>query len=337
MKKILATLLLGTALAVAALPVSAAGVDNAVTLTANGNTAAVHLSLPENEAQGVTAMQLSFEVESSDSINVEFVFDSAVSASVKEYTYNEQTGILNVYLAGRSELLSSDGSADLGEIQLNGADGSDASVRFVPDSLRLVDASLGQTETTVTSNGEVKLTVTDTVVPTPSPETTPKPESTPKPETTPAPDATPAPTQTPSGGNTSGSGSDQSSSSGSQGSSNDSKEESAQSTATSNSVSSAVSGTSGQQSSGQSSSGSKKPSSVSTATPAPEATATPEKETQATPAPTATTQSPAETATPEQSLSEEDSGSKLPVVPIAIAVCVVVAAIIGVAVIRFRG
>lgn len=331
MKKILATLLLGTALAVAALPVSAAGADNAVTLTANGSTAAVHLNLPENEAKGVTAMQLSFEVESSDSIDVEFAFGSAVSASVKEYTYNEQTGILNVYLAGRSELLSSDGSADLGEIQLNGDGGSDASVRFVPDSLRLVDASLGQTETTVNSNGEVNLTVTDTTVPTPAPDATPKPE------TTPAPDATPAPTQTPSGGSTSGSGSDQSSSSGSQGGSNDSREESAQSTVTSNSVSSAVSGTSGQQSSGQSSSGSKKPSSVSTATPAPEATATPEKETQATPAPTASTQSPAETATPEQSLSEEDSGFKLPVVPIAIAVCVVVAAIIGVAVIRFRG
>lgn len=331
MKKILATLLLGTALAVAALPVSAAGADNAVTLTANGSTAAVHLNLPENEAKGVTAMQLSFEVESSDSIDVEFAFDSAVSASVKEYTYNEQTGILNVYLAGRSELLSSDGSADLGEIQLNGDGGSDASVRFVPDSLRLVDASLGQTETTVTSNGEVNLTVTDTTVPTPAPDATPKPE------TTPAPDATPAPTQTPSGGSTSGSGSDQSSSSGSQGGSNDSREESAQSTATSDTVSSAVSGTSGQQSSGQSSSGSKKPSSVSTATPVPEATATPEKETQATPAPTASTQSPAETATPEQSLSEEDSGFKLPVVPIAIAVCVVVAAIIGVAVIRFRG
>lgn len=331
MKKILATLLLGTALAVAALPVSAAGADNAVTLTSNGSTAAVHLNLPENEAKGVTAMQLSFEVESSDSIDVEFAFDSAVSASVKEYTYNEQTGILNVYLAGRSELLSSDGSADLGEIQLNGDGGSDASVRFVPDSLRLVDASLGQTETTVTSNGEVNLTVTDTTVPTPAPDATPKPE------TTPAPDATPAPTQTPSGGSTSGSGSDQSSSSGSQGGSNDSREESAQSTATSDTVSSAVSGTSGQQSSGQSSSGSKKPSSVSTATPAPEATATPEKETQATPAPTASTQSPAETVTPEQSLSEEDSGFKLPVVPIAIAVCVVVAAIIGVAVIRFRG
>lgn len=331
MKKILATLLLGTALAVAALPVSAAGADNAVTLTANGSTAAVHLNLPENEAKGVTAMQLSFEVESSDSINVEFAFDSAVSASVKEYTYNEQTGILNVYLAGRSELLSSDGSADLGEIQLNGDGGSDASVRFVPDSLRLVDASLGQTETTVTSNGEVNLTVTDTTVPTPAPDATPAPE------TTPAPDATPAPTQTPSGGSTSGSGSDQSSSSGSQGGSNDSREESAQSTATSDTVSSAVSGTSGQQSSGQSSSGSKKPSSVSTATPVPEATATPEKETQATPSPTASTQSPAETATPEQSLSEEDSGFKLPVVPIAIAVCVVVAAIIGVAVIRFRG
>lgn len=321
MKKILATLLLGTALAVAALPVSAEGVDNAVTLTASGSTAAVHLDLPENEAKGVTALRLSFQVDSSDDVAAKFVFDDSLTASVQQYTYNEKTQILNVYLAGRSELLSQDGEADLGTIQLDGAEGSTATVTFVMDSLELVDASLGKTETTVISNGDVDLTVSTPSNPTPAPETTP------------------APTQAPSGGNTSGN-AGQSSSSGSQNSGSSQDEQSDENTATSTATSTDTPGVTAKPSAGQSTSGSKKPSSTSKATPTPEATATPDQDTQAqeTTAPSeSSTPAPAETATPEQSLSEQDGGSQLPVVPIAIAVVVVVAAIIGVAVIRFRG
>lgn len=340
MKKILATLLLGTAVAVAALPVSAQSADSMVTLTADGSAAAVHLNLPEEQSRGVTALQMSFEVESSDSIQVEFVFDDSLTSSVQEYTYNEQTGVMNVYLAGRSELLA-DGSADLGEIRMEGNDGSQASVRFVADSLKLVDASLGKSEPAVASNGEVNLSVGSVSVPTPTPEATakpeatPKPESTPKPETTPAPETTPSPTATPSGGSTSGSSDqggssqDQSSNAGT-GSSTAQSQSGAQSTATSDKV------TSSRPSTGTS--GSKKPSSSSTATPSPSASPAPETETQtqATPAPSAEPQTPTETATPEQSLSEQDGGFRLPVVPVAIVVCVVVAAVIGVAIIRFR-
>lgn len=327
MKKILATLLLGTALAVAALPVSAEGVDNAVTLTASGSTAAVHLDLPENEAKGVTALRLSFQVDSSDDVAAKFIFDDSLTASVQQYTYNEKTQILNVYLAGRSELLSQDGEADLGTIQLDGAEGSTATVTFVMDSLELVDASLGKTETTVISNGDVDLTVSTPSNPTPAPETTPAPES------------TPAPTQAPSGGNTSGN-AGQSSSSGSQNSGSSQNDQSDENTATSTATSTDTPGVTAKPSAGQSTSGSKKPSSTSKATPTPEATATPDQDAQVqeTTAPSeSSTPAPAETATPEQSLSEQDSGSQLPVVPIAIAVVVVVAAIIGVAVIRFRG
>lgn len=77
MKKLLVTLLLGAALAVAALPVSAQGTDGTVTLTADGNAAAVSLALPQEAAQGVTALRLSFEVESSEPVEAEFVFDAA--------------------------------------------------------------------------------------------------------------------------------------------------------------------------------------------------------------------------------------------------------------------
>lgn len=80
MKKLLVTLLLGAALAVAALPVSAQGTDGTVTLTADGNAAAVSLALPQEAAQGVTALRLSFELESSEPVEAEFVFDAAPPA-----------------------------------------------------------------------------------------------------------------------------------------------------------------------------------------------------------------------------------------------------------------
>lgn len=321
MKKILATLLLGAILAVTALPVLAADADNAVTLTASGNTAAVHLTLPKEEAQGITAMQLSFTVESKDAVKAEFVFADSVSASVKEYTYNEQTGILNVYLAGRNELLDSDGAADLGKIQLNGADGSQASVSFVQDSLRLVDASLGQPEATVTSNGEVNLTVAEPDTPVTTPTVTPKPEQN-------------TPQGNSQGSNSQSSSNDSGSVSGpASGSASDSDSTSASTPVPiqAPAVGGAVGGQTGSsQHKGQS-------SVKSTATPAPEATAAPDEDaqSQATAAPVDETPSPAETASPEQALSDQDGGSKLPVVPIAIAVCVVVAAIIGLAVVRF--
>lgn len=307
MKKILATLLLGATLAMTAMPVLAADADNAVTLTASGNTAAVHLNLPKEEVQGVTAMQLSFAVESSDSVKAEFVFADSVSASVKEYTYNEETGILNVYVAGRSDLLDSNGSADLGKVQLNGANGTEASVYFVLDSLQLVDASLGQPEAAVTSNGPVNLTVSDTDAPVTTPTVTPKPEQ----------------------------GTAQENSQNSTTVSNSSSGSDSGSNSASAPVSTQVPSVGGTAGSVTGSGQNKGQSAKSTATPAPEATPDPENEIQASAAPADATQSPAETATPEQAVSEQDSGSKLPAVPIAIAVCVVVAAIIGLAVVRF--
>ena len=47
MKKLLATLLLGAALTVGALPAAAAGTDGTVTMQPDGDRAAVTLSVPE--------------------------------------------------------------------------------------------------------------------------------------------------------------------------------------------------------------------------------------------------------------------------------------------------
>lgn len=308
MKKLLATLLLGTALAVAALPVSAQGTDGTVTLTADGNAAAVSLALPQEAAQGVTALRLSFEVESSEPVEAEFVFDAALPSTVQQYRYDAASGRLNVYVAGREELLP-DGNAALGEVRVESSQASTATVRVVQDSLELVDAALAKSEATTSSNGEVSLTLDGNG------------------------GTTPQPSEKPSGGN-----SNQGSSS--QGSSSNQTTQSSPAPTTVTATAptpTAAPTTAGQQPTAQSGSGSKKPTG-SKATPAPSATPEPDEETQATatPAPTASPEAATETATPEQAQPEQTAATGLPMAVIVVIACLAAAVLIGVLVIRFR-
>lgn len=304
MKKLLATLLLGAALAVAALPVSAQGTDGTVTLTADGNAAAVSLALPQEAAQGVTALRLSFEVESSEPVEAEFVFDAALPGTVQQYRYDAASGRLNVYVAGREELLP-DGNAALGEVRVESSQASTATVRVVQDSLELVDAALAKSEATTSSNGEVSLTMDDNG------------------------GTTPQPSEKPSGGGNSNQGS----------SSNQTTQSSpAPTTVTATAPTpTAAPTTAGQQPTAQSGSGSKKPTG-SKATPAPSATPEPDEETQATatPAPTASPEAATQTATPEQAQPEQTAATGLPMAVIVVIACLAVAVLIGVLVIRFR-
>lgn len=304
MKKLLATLLLGAALAVAALPVSAQGTDGTVTLTADGNAAAVSLALPQEAAQGVTALRLSFEVESSEPVEAEFVFDAALPGTVQQYRYDAASGRLNVYVAGREELLP-DGNAALGEVRVESSQATTATVRVVQDSLELVDAALAKSEATTSSNGEVSLTVDDNG------------------------GTTPQPSEKPSGGGNSNQGS----------TSNQTTQSSpAPTTVTATAPTpTAAPTTAGQQPTAQSGSGSKKPTG-SKATPAPSATPEPDEETQATatPAPTASTEAATQTATPEQAQPEQTAATGLPMAVIVVIACLAAAVLIGVLVIRFR-
>ena len=308
MKKLLATLLLGAALAVAALPVSAQGTDGTVTLTADGNAAAVSLALPQEAAQGVTALRLSFEVESSEPVEAEFVFDAALPGTVQQYRYDAASGRLNVYVAGREELLP-DGNAALGEVRVESSQASTATVRVVQDSLELVDAALAKSEATTSSNGEVNLTLDGNG------------------------GTTPQPSEKPSGGN-----SNQGSSS--QGSSSNQTTQSSPAPTTVTATAptpTAAPTTAGQQPTAQSGSGSKKPTG-SKATPAPSATPEPDEETQATatPAPTASPEAATQTATPEQAQPEQTAATGLPMAVIVVIACLAAAVLIGVLVIRFR-
>ena len=308
MKKLLATLLLGAALAVAALPVSAQGTDGTVTLTADGNAAAVSLALPQEAAQGVTALRLSFEVESSEPVEAEFVFDAALPGTVQQYRYDAASGRLNVYVAGREELLP-DGNAALGEVRVESSQASTATVRVVQDSLELVDAALAKSEAITSSNGKVSLTLDGNG------------------------GTTPQPSEKPSGGN-----SNQGSSS--QGSSSNQTTQSSPAPTTVTATAptpTAAPTTAGQQPTAQSGSGSKKPTG-SKATPAPSATPEPDEETQATatPAPTASPEAATQTATPEQAQPEQTAATGLPMAVIVVIACLAAAVLIGVLVIRFR-
>lgn len=309
MKKLLATLLLGAALAVAALPVSARGTDGTVTLTADGNAAAVSLALPQEAAQGVTALRLSFEVESSEPVEAEFIFDAALPGTVQQYRYDAASGRLNVYVAGREDLLP-DGNAALGEVRVESSQTGTATVRVVQDSLELVDAALAKNEATTSSNGEVSLTL-DGNGGTTQPEVTPKPS------------------EQPSGGSTSNQ--------------RTPSNQTAQSSPKPTTVTAAAPAPTAapnaavQQPTAQSGSGSKKPAG-SKATPAPSATPEPDEETKATatPAPTASPEAATETATPEQTQSEQTAATGLPMAVIVVIACLAAAVLIGVLVIRFR-
>lgn len=141
MKKQLATLLLAAALTLAALPAAAQENDPAVTLQKNGSRTAVTLTLPEQAAQQVTSLQMSFTVEGAA---VTFAFADNLPATVQEYRY--QDGRLQLYLSGRTALLDGNGSVRLGEIRLADGQDAEATVTFDPDSLTLVNAAYGDAQ-----------------------------------------------------------------------------------------------------------------------------------------------------------------------------------------------
>lgn len=308
MKKWLATLLLGAALTLTALPVAAQGTDGTVTMNADGSQASVSLTLPQEAAKDVTALRLSFQVDSSNGAKAQFDFNDGLTSSVQQYRYNEETGRLTVYIAGRDELLK-DGTVSLGEIQLDAAPGTIATVRVVEDSLELVNAAYGKAETTAVAAASADLSTADV--------------------------ETPVPTQTPAAP-------DENGQSSSGGGSSSSQSTAAQTPAPTPEVSTSPVGTSAPvqvvQGTTSTVSGSSKPSGGK-ATPKPSASPEPSSTPQASaaPAPSAAPEDVAETATPEQTVQEQTRGLNASLVIAIVLGVLAVAALVAVAVIWFRG
>ena len=322
MKKFLATLLLGLALTVAALPAAAETSGSPVTLTATDGGASVRLDLPADTVQGIKALRLRFAVESADPVEADFAFDSALPGSVQQYRYDAATGTMTVYVAGGQELLPQ-GAASLGSIQVDVPAGGTATVHLVENSLELVNGAFGRTEAPAVGNVSVEVSAAEPPAPTPTPDPTP----------TPAPTQTPA--EKPSQQNNAGqSGNTQ----GTQSASN------AAPTATPAAPAATAqapvpSAGSGQTAASGNSGGTKKPAkgsgSASTETrvtpnptEVPAATATPEPDEQpaVTPAP----------ATPEQAETAAAPAVNLPLAALIAVACLAVVVLIGIAVIRFR-
>lgn len=308
MKKWLATLLLGAALTLTALPVAAQGTDGTVTMNADGSQASVSLTLPQEAAKDVTALRLSFQVDSSNGAKAQFDFNDGLTSSVQQYRYNEETGRLTVYIAGRDELLK-DGTVSLGEIQLDAAPGTIATVHVVEDSLELVNAAYGKAETTAVAAASADLSTADV--------------------------ETPVPTQTPAAP-------DENGQSSSGGGSSSSQSTAAQTPAPTPEVSTSPVGTSAPvqavQGTTSTVSGSSKPSGGK-ATPKPSASPEPSSTPQASaaPAPSAAPEDVAETATPEQTVQEQTGGLNASLVIAIVLGVLAVAALVAVAVIWFRG
>lgn len=344
MKKLLATLLLGAALTVGALPAAAAGTDGTVTMQPEGDRAAVTLSVPEGADQDATALRLSFQVEGGDAA-ASFLFDEELTATVQQYRFDAATGVLTLYLAGADPLLQ-EGSAELGELCLSAGRGATATVRVVEDSLELVNAAYSKAGVTHATGAEVTLTVPGS---NPAPEQTPTPET--QPEQTPAPEVqpegtpspTPAPggqaTPAPSGGN--GQSSTTQSGGKAQGSSNAGNTPTPTPVVSTTPVSTAAPGGSAPAAATtQGGKGVTTGKGGSKATPAPSASPEPSATptASATPAPSATpTATPAtqtaETTETAQPLQEGNGGLPLPLV---IAAAVVLAALLGVGIVRLR-
>lgn len=155
MKKYLATLLFAVLLA---FPAAAQGTGDAVVMTSQGDRATVTVTLPQNEASGITSLSLSFDVQKGTEGSVQFDFSDTLQSSVQQYRYNAETGRLTVYLSGTKPIFT-DGSAALGTIRLDSAQSAAASVRVGEDALKLVNAAFGSTAAQITEQS-VDLTVT---------------------------------------------------------------------------------------------------------------------------------------------------------------------------------
>lgn len=151
MKKLIASLLLGTALTLGALSAGAAEPSAAVMLTPDDQGgAAVRVELPDSE--GITSMRLRLQVQTTlgeaDAAAATFDFDDALPGRVRQSRYNPETGTLTLYVSGRESLFS-DGILNLGTVTLTSTqeEGATAAVTAGEDCLRILNASYGGEKT----------------------------------------------------------------------------------------------------------------------------------------------------------------------------------------------
>ena len=94
----------------------------------------------------ITSLQLSLKVTSEkgvlDTKNFMFDFEDAIENKIQRWTYQPQTGMLNIYLADNEvTTLSSQTKLHLGTLSVNASNLEDISVSVLEDGLQLVNKS----------------------------------------------------------------------------------------------------------------------------------------------------------------------------------------------------
>lgn len=115
--------------------------NNEIRLYADGSEAVLELYFPQAAAEETASVQVSVCVKAdSDGANLEFIPDSGLSSKIVESRYRKDTGVLNIYLAGRNALFPSSGSITVGRIRISSSTDSavSATVSAVKNSVKFV-------------------------------------------------------------------------------------------------------------------------------------------------------------------------------------------------------
>lgn len=126
-----------------------------VSLSNAGGQIEATLELPVEEDKNgnfippeeVVALQISFQISGQGSVGkdeVSFIFDSSLpQGAVKEYRYQEDTGVLNIYISGRENIYSSK-NISLGKVSVNSDE--KAVVKVIKNSFKTVNKAHGMYE-----------------------------------------------------------------------------------------------------------------------------------------------------------------------------------------------
>lgn len=104
------------------------------------------LELPEAPTEDITALQLSFQIQNEGGTggNVSFAFDPGLPKNgVQQYRYQEETGVLSIYISGNENLYQSQ-NISLGKVVVDS--GAGASVRVIKNSFKTVNRAHGMYE-----------------------------------------------------------------------------------------------------------------------------------------------------------------------------------------------
>ncbi len=124
-----------------------ADVRETVSLESEGDKIKATLELPETSKEEIVALQLSFQIEPEQGSvsDVSFEFDPGISGSaVTQYRYQQESGILNIYISGKNDIYGDQKTITLGKVVVNS--NGNTSVRVEKDSFKTVNKAFDKYE-----------------------------------------------------------------------------------------------------------------------------------------------------------------------------------------------